>query len=163
VLTEAAIQGSIDRLHGLKENVIIGKLIPAGSGVAHRPKKKTRVPLSELLDIDPDNQADLDHLAELEEEIEETPEIVPEILMHLPQGMTTNGNVVLAGAVPELDEEEEEDTGEHGEAGVDALMRAIFNSKMAAGAAEESDLSDLEEPELAELAELSDLEEPEED
>jgi DNA-directed RNA polymerase subunit beta' len=33
VLTEAAIQGSIDKLVGLKENVIIGKLIPAGSGV----------------------------------------------------------------------------------------------------------------------------------
>jgi DNA-directed RNA polymerase subunit beta' len=36
VLTEAAIQGSTDRLAGLKENVIIGKLIPAGSGVARR-------------------------------------------------------------------------------------------------------------------------------
>jgi DNA-directed RNA polymerase subunit beta' len=33
VLTEAAIQGKTDRLRGLKENVIIGKLIPAGSGV----------------------------------------------------------------------------------------------------------------------------------
>jgi DNA-directed RNA polymerase subunit beta' len=33
VLTEAAINGQIDRLRGLKENVIIGKLIPAGSGV----------------------------------------------------------------------------------------------------------------------------------
>jgi DNA-directed RNA polymerase subunit beta' len=32
VLTEAAINGQIDRLRGLKENVIIGKLIPAGSG-----------------------------------------------------------------------------------------------------------------------------------
>ncbi|MDP9382037.1 MAG: DNA-directed RNA polymerase subunit beta' [Chloroflexota bacterium] len=32
VLTEAAINGSIDQLRGLKENVIIGKLIPAGSG-----------------------------------------------------------------------------------------------------------------------------------
>ena len=32
VLTEAAINGSKDRLLGLKENVIIGKLIPAGSG-----------------------------------------------------------------------------------------------------------------------------------
>ena len=32
VLTEASIHGSIDRLLGLKENVIIGKLIPAGSG-----------------------------------------------------------------------------------------------------------------------------------
>jgi len=33
VLTEAAIQGKTDHLRGLKENVIIGKLIPAGSGV----------------------------------------------------------------------------------------------------------------------------------
>jgi len=37
VLTEAAINGQIDRLRGLKENVIIGKLIPAGSGATHRP------------------------------------------------------------------------------------------------------------------------------
>ena len=34
VLTEAAIKGKIDHLIGLKENVIIGKLIPAGSGLA---------------------------------------------------------------------------------------------------------------------------------
>ncbi|MGI5970236.1 MAG: DNA-directed RNA polymerase subunit beta' [Oscillospiraceae bacterium] len=33
VLTEAAIKGKIDHLQGLKENVIIGKLIPAGSGM----------------------------------------------------------------------------------------------------------------------------------
>ena len=34
VLTEAAIKGKVDRLVGLKENVIIGKLIPAGSGLS---------------------------------------------------------------------------------------------------------------------------------
>ena len=34
VLTEAAIKGKIDHLIGLKENVIIGKLIPAGSGLS---------------------------------------------------------------------------------------------------------------------------------
>ena len=33
VLTEAAIKGKIDPLVGLKENVIIGKLIPAGTGM----------------------------------------------------------------------------------------------------------------------------------
>ena len=33
VLTEAAIKGKVDPLHGLKENVIIGKLIPAGTGM----------------------------------------------------------------------------------------------------------------------------------
>ena len=34
VLTDAAIRGKVDHLVGLKENVIIGKLIPAGSGLA---------------------------------------------------------------------------------------------------------------------------------
>ena len=34
VLTEAAIKGKVDHLLGLKENVIIGKLIPAGSGLS---------------------------------------------------------------------------------------------------------------------------------
>jgi DNA-directed RNA polymerase subunit beta' len=35
VLTEAAISGKTDHLMGLKENVIIGKLIPAGTGFVH--------------------------------------------------------------------------------------------------------------------------------
>jgi DNA-directed RNA polymerase subunit beta' len=34
VLTEAAITGAIDDLVGLKENVIMGRLIPAGTGMA---------------------------------------------------------------------------------------------------------------------------------
>ncbi|MCX7572293.1 DNA-directed RNA polymerase subunit beta' [Tumebacillus sp. DT12] len=34
VLTEAAIKGKVDRLLGLKENVIIGKLVPAGTGMS---------------------------------------------------------------------------------------------------------------------------------
>ena len=33
ILTDAAIRGKVDTLQGLKENVIIGKLIPAGTGV----------------------------------------------------------------------------------------------------------------------------------
>ena len=33
VLTEAAINGKVDSLYGLKENVILGKLIPAGTGM----------------------------------------------------------------------------------------------------------------------------------
>ena len=33
MLTEAAIKGKEDKLSGLKENVIIGKLIPAGTGL----------------------------------------------------------------------------------------------------------------------------------
>jgi len=33
VLTDASIQGAVDRLNGLKENVIMGRLIPAGTGM----------------------------------------------------------------------------------------------------------------------------------
>jgi DNA-directed RNA polymerase subunit beta' len=40
VLTEAAIEGHTDHLVGLKENVIIGKLIPAGSGIAQREREE---------------------------------------------------------------------------------------------------------------------------
>ena len=32
VLTDAAIKGKVDKLHGLKENVIVGRLVPAGTG-----------------------------------------------------------------------------------------------------------------------------------
>ena len=32
MLTEASVAGKIDRLSGLKENVIVGRLIPAGTG-----------------------------------------------------------------------------------------------------------------------------------
>ena len=35
VLTEAAISGKVDNLRGLKENVIMGRLIPAGTGLHH--------------------------------------------------------------------------------------------------------------------------------
>ena len=33
VLTDAAVQGKIDNLRGLKENIIVGRLIPAGTGL----------------------------------------------------------------------------------------------------------------------------------
>ncbi|WP_128112933.1 DNA-directed RNA polymerase subunit beta' [Polynucleobacter necessarius] len=40
VLTEAAIMGKTDTLRGLKENVIIGRLIPAGTGLSYRRARK---------------------------------------------------------------------------------------------------------------------------
>ena len=40
VLTEAACQGKSDKLHGLKENVIVGRLIPAGTGAYVNQLKK---------------------------------------------------------------------------------------------------------------------------
>lgn len=39
ILAEAAVMGNVDYLYGLKENVIIGKLIPAGTGIASFRKK----------------------------------------------------------------------------------------------------------------------------
>ena len=43
VLTEAAINGKRDRLRGLKENVIVGRLIPAGTGLAyHQDRRRKR-------------------------------------------------------------------------------------------------------------------------
>ncbi|MGI5014296.1 MAG: hypothetical protein ACRYGO_24075, partial [Janthinobacterium lividum] len=44
VLTEAAIMGKRDGLRGLKENVIVGRLIPGGTGLAfHRARKEKEV------------------------------------------------------------------------------------------------------------------------
>jgi DNA-directed RNA polymerase subunit beta' len=40
VLTEAAITGKVDTLSGLKENVIVGRLIPAGTGFVHHKKQQ---------------------------------------------------------------------------------------------------------------------------
>ena len=39
VLTEASIAGKVDRLRGLKENVIVGRLIPAGTGLAYHEER----------------------------------------------------------------------------------------------------------------------------
>ena len=49
VLTDAAIKGKVDHLVGLKENVLIGKLIPAGSGLmAYRDYQPGATPESRL-------------------------------------------------------------------------------------------------------------------
>ncbi len=63
VLTEAAIEGRKDGLHGLKENVIIGKLIPAGTGMPRYRDIETNAPDYEPLPFyssDTDMESDLD-------------------------------------------------------------------------------------------------------
>ena len=62
VLTEAAIEGKVDHLRGLKENVIIGHLIPAGTGV-----KKFRGVVVES-EVEKEEQARLEALKAREEE-----------------------------------------------------------------------------------------------
>ena len=48
VLTEAAIMGKKDELRGLKENVIVGRLVPAGTGLSFHNKRKNQGKLIEL-------------------------------------------------------------------------------------------------------------------
>ncbi|MCI8682105.1 MAG: DNA-directed RNA polymerase subunit beta' [Lachnospiraceae bacterium] len=79
VLTEAAIKGKVDPLIGLKENVIIGKLIPAGTGMKRYRDIKLSTDANEMDDIffeeemldfsyNPGEDEELDE--ELEEELE---------------------------------------------------------------------------------------------
>ena len=65
VLTEAAIKGKVDHLIGLKENVIIGKLIPAGTGM----KKYRDVRLDTDMLMENDIAFDDDMDVDLDEEI----------------------------------------------------------------------------------------------
>ena len=68
VLTDASVNGKIDTLRGLKENVIVGRLIPAGTGLAfHEERKRNRLEslqkdqeLEGLLNATDDDSADPD-------------------------------------------------------------------------------------------------------
>jgi DNA-directed RNA polymerase subunit beta' len=66
VLTEAAIRGQQDDLRGLKENVIIGKLIPVGTGFHARAERKAReleeslVPDSALFELTEEEEGELE-------------------------------------------------------------------------------------------------------
>ncbi|WP_185232245.1 DNA-directed RNA polymerase subunit beta' [Teredinibacter franksiae] len=42
VLTEAAVTGKLDKLRGLKENVVVGRLIPAGTGLTYHSERRRR-------------------------------------------------------------------------------------------------------------------------
>ena len=66
VLTEAAINGKVDHLIGLKENVIIGKLIPAGTGMKRYRSIKLNTDMEEEDEImlADDDDIDLDILDE---------------------------------------------------------------------------------------------------
>ena len=46
VLTEAAVTGKVDKLRGLKENVVIGRLVPSGTG--YNLNKKDEIDVAEL-------------------------------------------------------------------------------------------------------------------
>ena len=71
VLTEAAIKGKIDPLIGLKENVIIGKLIPAGTGMKRYRNIKLNTDVNEEEELSFDDFDGFDE-APVTDEVEET-------------------------------------------------------------------------------------------
>ena len=67
VLTEAAVLGSFDELRGLKENVIVGRLIPAGTGLAyHQQRRANREEEQALFEMVKEEDAEAETLAETE-------------------------------------------------------------------------------------------------
>ena len=68
VLTEAAIKGKVDPLIGLKENVLIGKLIPAGTGMKRYQNVKLDTDMDEEAELDFDEDIDLDETLDLTED-----------------------------------------------------------------------------------------------
>ncbi len=77
VLTEAAIEGKSDSMIGLKENIIIGKLIPAGTGLMRHRENVTHAPDYQPLSFyssDGDEQDPAQWLASLGQAAEERPD-----------------------------------------------------------------------------------------
>ena len=69
VLTEASITGRVDDLRGLKENVIVGRLIPAGTGFQHHQEKRNRR-IDAFMQTSEAEQELSDQLSEVEAEAE---------------------------------------------------------------------------------------------
>ncbi len=74
VLTEASVCGKVDYLRGLKENVIVGRLIPAGTGLAYHIEKRQKKSSEEELIMDEASEAiplftaDPEEVASIQEE-----------------------------------------------------------------------------------------------
>ena len=100
VLTEAAIKGRVDPLIGLKENVLIGKLIPAGTGM----KRYQSVKLDTELKIYDD--------PEICEELEEEPELTEELLEEEAVDSDAAEELLEEGSEEEVIEETEEELTE---------------------------------------------------
>ena len=102
VLTDAAVRGARDDLRGLKENVIVGRLVPAGTGLAfHNERRKRRTKL------------DIDEAFEqvLEQETALASGILPEDPAELPPGL------LPASASLGIESGEGPDAGAGGEGG----------------------------------------------
>ena len=71
VLTEAAIKGKVDPLIGLKENVIIGKLIPAGTGMKRYRNVKLDTDMEETDELEFAEEPEDDEELNFSEEVDD--------------------------------------------------------------------------------------------
>jgi len=118
VLTEASVRGLRDDLRGLKENVIVGRLIPAGTGFAHHAdRRRTREQdLADQLKLLEETQAMEAEAAALAEavaadaEVEVVTDAEPDAEVAVVTEATPEGEVVAAGDPEEAAEGGEETT-----------------------------------------------------
>jgi len=177
VLTEAAIEGKSDGLLGLKENVIIGKLIPAGTGMPQYREIATDAPDYEPLPFyTSDTEADMDLASWLADSAREAAPTEPaalgdggflsvapepteaelaavEAVLEVDAAETATDTVEAAGAADALvsaaDEVAEEETAEAGAALADV-------AGLIASDAAPSEIADAEDRAEEELAEARD-------
>ena len=121
VLTEAAIRGKVDNLMGLKENVIIGKLIPAGTGMEQYRNVE--------VECDEDHKLNLTVEEEDEREDLETPE--------------GRANVFAA------ESDVEDDDHDHDDDGADDLLSKVMDIFSGNAGDDDFDDEDYDEEDLA--------------
>jgi DNA-directed RNA polymerase subunit beta' len=148
VLTEASINGSVDYLRGLKENVVIGKLIPAGTGIEKRHlEKKKDLPGDIALMLASEKSREQEEAAavpsvELEEiELSESDEV-------------QKARSLLG--IDTLDEEERKRLAEHasGKSEVDPELIEAFKAMLSGEGDEEDDDDEEKEPDPMALLNL---------
>ena len=99
VLTDAAIKGKVDPLIGLKENVIIGKLIPAGTGMKRYHDIRLDCDYSELQKTDAGAQLDIDEIPDSADESFEDEEAEEQVMEAMTEPV--NDDTAEQDTVPE--------------------------------------------------------------
>jgi DNA-directed RNA polymerase subunit beta' len=93
VLTEASVRGLKDDLRGLKENVVVGRLIPAGTGFAHHAeRRRTREQdlADQLKELEAESSMDISTNNEAEQANVTTPQVAEEVTAAM-EVVETNG------------------------------------------------------------------------
>jgi len=116
VLTEASVRGLRDDLRGLKENVIVGRLIPAGTGFAHHAdRRRTREQdlADQLQQLEDSQLAEAEAAVAAEvvaESVSDVDSIAEGLEAAVAESVAPEGDVVAAGDADAAPEDGEETT-----------------------------------------------------